>query len=77
MRLGTFSGSLLFAVLVGLASVAYLFAGYSPGVGAILLSVGYLVAVAPSPSRGLSAGMLAVVLGSRSGFSSRAPRPRS
>lgn len=63
MRLGTFSGSLLFAVLVGLASVAYLFAGYSPGVGAILLAVGYLVAIAPSPSRGLSIVTLAVVLG--------------
>ena len=63
MRLGTFSAGLLFAALAGLASVAYLLTGSSPGAGAIALSVGYLVAIAPSPSRALRIGILAGLLG--------------
>ncbi len=63
MRLGTFSGSLLFAVLSGLASTAYLVTGNPSGVGAIGLAVLYLVAIAPSSSRALRIGTLAGVLG--------------
>jgi hypothetical protein len=63
MRRGTFSSSLLFAAIAGLATVVYLSIGASPGAGAILLAVSYLVAIAPTTSRALRIGVLAGLLG--------------
>ena len=70
MRIGTFSGSLVFGAVAALASVAYLVA-MRPLLGSALASstycvaaaVLYLVAMAPGWSRGIRIGFLAAILG--------------
>jgi hypothetical protein len=69
MRMGTFSGSLAFGAVAALGAVAFLVAT-RPVLGGplalsiycVALTVLYLVAMAPSPSRGIRIGLVAGAL---------------
>jgi hypothetical protein len=70
MRLGNLAGSLAFAAIAGLATVAYTLIA-PPLLGfttawlwwCLLLTAGYLVVIAPSLGRGIRIGMLSAAIG--------------